>query len=108
MRQERPRGGMTLGVFNKVSLVNGGILSRKMTRSGLQPLRYILSPCLSISLTFPPFETPSTHWADIKIRITGTSLVAQWLRICLPMKGTQVRALVREDPTCCRTTEPAL
>ena len=27
------------------------------------------------------------------------SLVAQWLRICLPVQGTQVRALVREDPT---------
>ena len=30
----------------------------------------------------------------------GVSLVAQWLRICLPMQGTQVRALVWEDPTC--------
>ena len=29
----------------------------------------------------------------------GTSLVAQWLRIRLPMQGTRVRALVREDPT---------
>ena len=26
------------------------------------------------------------------------SLVAQWLRICLPMQGTWVRALVWEDP----------
>ena len=31
---------------------------------------------------------------------SGTSLMAQWLRTCLPMQGTQVRALVREDPTC--------
>ena len=30
------------------------------------------------------------------------SLVAQWLRIHLPMQGTRVRSLVREDPTCCR------
>ena len=30
----------------------------------------------------------------------GTSLVAQWLRILLPMQGTWVRALVGEDPTC--------
>ena len=30
----------------------------------------------------------------------GVSLVAQWLRICLPMQGTRVRALVWEDPTC--------
>ena len=34
------------------------------------------------------------------------SLVAQWLRICLPMQGTRVRALVWEDPTCCGATEP--
>ena len=36
----------------------------------------------------------------------GTSLVAQWLRIHLPMQGTQVQALVREDPTCCGATKP--
>ena len=36
----------------------------------------------------------------------GTSLVAQWLRIHLPMQGTRVRALVREDPTHCGTTKP--
>ena len=36
----------------------------------------------------------------------GVSLVVQWLRICLPMQGTQVRALVREDPTCCGATKP--
>ena len=28
------------------------------------------------------------------------SLVVQWLRVHLPMQGTQVRALVWEDPTC--------
>ena len=36
----------------------------------------------------------------------GTSLVAQWLRIHLPMQGTWVRALVWEDPTCCRAAKP--
>ena len=36
----------------------------------------------------------------------GVSLVVQWLRICLPMQGTRVRALVREDPTCRRATKP--
>ena len=35
-----------------------------------------------------------------------TSLVAQWLGICLPMQGTQVRPLVWEDPTCCGATKP--
>ena len=38
--------------------------------------------------------------------IKGASLVAQWLRIHLPMQGTQVQALVREDPTCRRATKP--
>ena len=36
----------------------------------------------------------------------GASLVAQWLRICLPMLGTRVQALVREDPTCHGATKP--
>ena len=34
------------------------------------------------------------------------SLVAQWLRICLLMQGTWVRALVWEDPTCRGATRP--
>ena len=39
----------------------------------------------------------STPWA---------SLVAQWLRLCLPMQGTRVWALLWEDPTCRRATKP--
>ena len=35
-----------------------------------------------------------------------TSLVAQRLRICLPMQGTRVQALVWEDPTCLGATKP--
>ena len=34
------------------------------------------------------------------------SLVVQWLRIRLPMRGTRVRAPVREDPTCRGATKP--
>ena len=36
----------------------------------------------------------------------GTSLVAQWLRICLPIQGREFQALVREDPTCHWATNP--
>ena len=36
----------------------------------------------------------------------GASLVAQWLRIRLPMQGTWVRALAWEDPTCRKATKP--
>ena len=35
-----------------------------------------------------------------------TSLVAQWLRIRLPMQGTWVWSLVREDPSCRGATKP--
>ena len=34
------------------------------------------------------------------------SLVVQWLRICLLMQRTRVRALVWEDPTCHGATRP--
>ena len=43
---------------------------------------------------------------DQKYSGRGTSLVVQWLRIRLPMQGTQVRALVREAPTCRGATKP--
>ena len=36
----------------------------------------------------------------IIIKNIGASLLAQWLRICLLMQETRVRALVWEDPTC--------
>ena len=43
---------------------------------------------------------------ELKNRLIGASLVAQWLRICLPMQGTRVRAPVWEDPTCRGATGP--
>ena len=44
--------------------------------------------------------------SQIKEHKVWASLVAQWLRIHLPMQGTRVRALVREDPTCRGATKP--
>ena len=44
--------------------------------------------------------------SQIKNLTLGTSLVAQWLRICLPMQGIWVRSLVQEDPTCRGATKP--
>ena len=40
------------------------------------------------------------------LKSPGTSLVVQWLRICLPGEGTRVLALVREDSTCRKATMP--
>ena len=38
--------------------------------------------------------------------VARTPLVVQWLRICLPMKGTRVQPLVWEDPICSGATKP--
>ena len=37
-----------------------------------------------------------------------TYLVVQWLRICLPRKGTWIQSLIQKDPTCCGTIKPVL
>ena len=44
-------------------------------------------------------------WVTLE-KLSGTSLVAQWLRIRLPMQGTWVQVLVREDFTCHGATKP--
>ena len=44
---------------------------------------------------------------EIQIKtVLRASLVAQWLRVCLPMQRTWVRALVWEDPTSRGATGP--
>ena len=43
---------------------------------------------------------------ELRKAIDRAFLVVQWLRVCLPMQGTRVRALVWEDPTCRRATRP--
>ena len=47
----------------------------------------------------------NTNLHGLKVK-TGASVVAQWLRIFLPMQGTRVRALVWEDPTCRGAIKP--
>ena len=51
---------------------------------------------------FKDAQVPYIKWHS------RVSLVAQWLRICLPMQGTRVRALIQEDPTCRGATKPVL
>ena len=48
----------------------------------------------------------TSNFKDFAHKKVGASLVAQWLRICLPMQGTRVGALVWEDPTCRGATRP--
>ena len=64
-----------------------------------------------IILFNPPITLWNRHYINLHIRkprlrvcftsklMLWASLVAQWLRIHLPMQGTRVRALVWEDPT---------
>ena len=52
-----------------------------------------------------PKETKDLYAENYKT-LMRASLVAQWLRICLLMQGTWVRALVWEYPTCRRATRP--
>ena len=75
--------------------------------SGVGPSRGVQPPiffCLKNGLPPTrkgvPINEERENQMGLQERKRGASLVAQWLRICLPMQGTQVRALVWEDPTC--------
>ena len=57
-----------------------------------------------------PKEASKIVLCIIKIILKGlmmASLVAQWKRICLPMKEMWVPSLVLKDPTCCGATKPS-
>ena len=70
--------------------------SRYESRTLYEPMNLILLRSKELSKTI----------RVISKGLRGASLVAQWLRICLPMQGTRVRALVWEDPTCRGATRP--
>ena len=86
--------------------------------SGMQETLYILSWAVvtqvcslcntnrAIRLRCMHFTVCILHENFVKNAWPWASLVAQWLRICLPMQGTRVRALVWEDPTCRGATRP--
>ena len=46
-----------------------------------------------------------SYWGFYKIYYIWTSLVIQWIAICLPVQGTWVWFLVWEDSTCCGATK---
>ena len=105
-----------LGV--KADTINNFIETRDINKD-IRPLSYRIphSLCSSHILqharytcTLVPLyllTTQVSHFLWVLSRVIfGASLVAQWLRICLPMQGTRVRALVWEDPTCRGATRP--
>ena len=67
----------------------------------------ILIPVIHFHVQLRERDQPFVHVIGIGFKKANrASLVVQWLRICLPMQGTRVRALVWEDPTCRRATRP--
>ena len=74
------------------------------TGSRLQKIRG-MSPTVA---TEPPWVSQAASPLGLKKEkeLFWASLVAQWLRIRLPMQETRVRALVQEDPTCRGATKP--
>ena len=62
----------------------------------------INSSAISLFFFFPQWRMREV-WRS-KIKVVGTSLVVQWIRICLP--GTLVWSLVQQDSTCRGATKP--
>ena len=61
-------------------------------------------------ISYISINTPKKHLTKSNTRLlkmfSRASLVAQWLRIRLPMQATRVPALVQEDPICRGATKP--
>ena len=76
-----------------------------LSNLNILPSLLIYSICVSLHPFTYFLRSDLYHDSGFK-NMLGASLVAQWLRICLPMQGTRVRALVWEDPTCRGATRP--
>ena len=73
-------------IARKISIVNLNVSYKRVTSTGFSELLLYL--------------------LFLKNNQPRASLVAQWLRVCLLVQGTLVRALVWEDPTCHGATRP--
>ena len=89
----RNSGGLTLGL----ALVQAAVPKAKNQST---PCRKVGGMMADLDSTFSLLTLKKSF------TLSGTSLVAQWLRIHLPRQGTQVRSLVWEDPTCRGATKP--
>ena len=52
------------------------------------------------------FQRKTNFQPHSKWQVLWASLVTPWIRICLPMQGTQVQSLVQEDSICCGANKP--
>ena len=78
--------------------------TKEVTKEGLKWRPWLTGHVRHLILVVPwtqqweRYMLPSSKKHNL--RIVGASLAVQWLRIRLPVQGTWVWALVREDPTC--------
>ena len=97
--EEEEKKNETENIFEEIIVESFANMGKEIVNSGqkVQRVPYRINPRRN---------TPRhilIKLSKIKYR---ASLVAQWLRICLPMQGTRVQALVWEDPTCRGATRP--
>ena len=61
----------------------------------------------SLKYFFKYIKNHSFRIMYCKLKCSGTSLVVRWLRIHLPMQGSQIPSLVRDqDLTCMKQLNP--
>ena len=89
-----------------ILLTRGQRKSRRVHLSFGLSFTFCLQNIYHLSVDFSVACCLKCSFEGVKIRKVGASLVAQWLRILLPMQGTRVQALVWEDPTCRGATKP--
>ena len=110
MSTQKPVCEFTVALF--IIIKNWKQLKCPSTAEWMKTLGYLhTTECYSAMTRNEPRWLHATTWMNLKCILTqkvihGSSLVAQWLRIRLPMQGTWVRALVWEDPTCPGATRP--
>ena len=69
-------------------------------------LSQLLLRCIISSVQQSDMVIYILSFLTLKQRVWETSLVAQWISVCLPTQGTWVQSLVEEDPTYCGETKP--
>ncbi|KAJ8781362.1 hypothetical protein J1605_011346 [Eschrichtius robustus] len=116
--EQNPRADTTMGTCTRRDFPGGTVVKNPpantedtgsspdpgrfhMPRSNKTHAPQLLS--LRSGVCKPQLLSPCATTNEARFR---ASLVAQWLRICLPTQGTRVRALAREDPTCRGATKP--
>ena len=101
LRLYLPRWLITLLIMynNNDFYVIGGIWLINFIKGLLANLQGICEECLVLWICHSERKL-------IFKELSWASLVSQWLRICLPMQGTRVQALVPEDPTYREAAKP--